>query len=486
MAPTDTLLQVARPQAKFLPKQVATFFFKRLVNDNNDPTGYFECKACGRSRKQAAGTGHTNLKASNRFAWLEWVVKSNLPLSFVENPVIRRYTNLPPVSVDTLHLNMEAVTREVETIIGAEMITEFGLIFDGWSNGSEYYLAVYAVYSIKSGGHYPLLSMAPVVNEPEDDRGAESLLAAISTFLPFFGKTVEQCLFLVGDICSVNKKLANLMGVILVGCASHRLILALKAILAPYEADLCKVQRLMKKLKTLSEGAKLRLVKPLRPVLRQETRWGSTHAMLRRYFVLRGFLSMDDDELAEFLPSPATHSPFKALLNELSDCESVSLALQGDDVDLLGARDLLDGLIAVKPILKTYIGASANIIHSPAFESGCCKVLAGDAAKLLRGEKTALGPFLQGLECEPQAVALQKEGFAERILKKRKIKPCVASYPLVSAIPPTSNRVERLFSVARAMIGHERQALSPLAVEMLLFLKVNASYWDVEVVDRCV
>ncbi|ETO83621.1 hypothetical protein F444_02386 [Phytophthora nicotianae P1976] len=374
---------------------------------------------------------------------------------------------------------MEAVTREVETIIGAEMITEFGLIFDGWSNGSEYYLAVYAVYSIKSGGHYPLLSMAPVVNEPEDDRGAESLLAAISTFLPFFGKNV-------GDICSVNKKLANLMGVILVGCASHRLILALKAILAPYEADLCKVQRLMKKLKTLSEGAKLRLVKPLRPVLRQESRWGSTYAMLRRYFVLRGFLSMDDDELAEFLPSPATHSRFKAVLNELSDCESVSLALQGDDVDLLGARDLLDGLIAVKPILKTYIGASANIIHSPAFESGCCKVLAGDAAKLLRGEKTALGPFLQGVECEPQAVALQKEGFAERILKKRKIKPCVASYPLVSAIPPTSNRVERLFSVARAMIGHERQALSPLAVEMLLFLKVNASYWDVEVVDRCV
>ncbi|ETN00559.1 hypothetical protein PPTG_18002 [Phytophthora nicotianae INRA-310] len=44
------------------------------------------------------------------------------------------------------------------------------------------------------------------------------------------------------------------MGVPLVGCASHRLNLALKAFLAPYEADLCDVQRLMKKLKTLSEG----------------------------------------------------------------------------------------------------------------------------------------------------------------------------------------------------------------------------------------
>ncbi|ETI54883.1 hypothetical protein F443_02383 [Phytophthora nicotianae P1569] len=359
---------------------------------------------------------------------------------------------------------MEAVTHEVETIIGAEMPNEFGLMLDGWSNGSEYYLAVYAVYSIKGGGHYLLLSMAPVVNEPEDDRGAESLLAAISIFLPFSEKN--------GETMSISCR--------------HRLILAVKALLALYEADVCEVQRLMKQLKTLSEGAKLRLVTPLRPVLRQQTRWGSTHAMLRRYFELRGFLSMDDDELAEFLPSPTTRSRPKALLNELSDCESVSLALQGDDVDLLGARDLLDGLIAVKPILKTYIGASANIIHSPAFESGCRKGLAGDAAKLLRDEKTAIGPFLQGVECEPQVVALQKEGFAERILKKSKVKPCVASYPLVSAIPPTSNRVERLFSVARAMIGHERQALSPLAVEMLLFLKVNASYWDVEVVDRCV
>ncbi|ETP52673.1 hypothetical protein F442_02350 [Phytophthora nicotianae P10297] len=431
MAPTDTLLQVARPQAKFLPKQVVTFFFKRLVNDNNDPTGYFECKACGRSRKQAAGTG---------------------------------YTNLSPISVDTLRFNMEAVTHEVETIIGAEMPNEFGLMLDGWSNGSEYYLAVYARMTAEPSRFW-----------------RQSLF-----FFLFRKKTVKQCLFLVGDNCSVNKKLANLMGIPRVGCASHRLILAVKALLALYEADVCEVQRLMKQLKTLSEGAKLRLVTPLRPVLRQQTRWGSTHAMLRRYFELRGFLSMDDDELAEFLPSPTTRSRPKALLNELSDCESVSLALQGDDVDLLGARDLLDGLIAVKPILKTYIGASANIIHSPAFESGCRKGLAGDAAKLLRDEKTAIGPFLQGVECEPQVVALQKEGFAERILKKSKVKPCVASYPPVSAIPPTSNRVERLFSVARAMIGHERQALSPLAVEMLLFLKVNASYWDVEVVDRCV
>jgi hypothetical protein len=76
--------------------------------------------------------------------------------------------------------------------------------------------------------------------------------------LPFFGKTLSQCLFIVGDNCGVNKRLANLMGVPLVGCASHRLNLAVKSILAPYEEDLEAVQSVMKKLRTLNGAAKLR------------------------------------------------------------------------------------------------------------------------------------------------------------------------------------------------------------------------------------
>ncbi|KAE9229419.1 hypothetical protein PF004_g10781 [Phytophthora fragariae] len=155
------------------------------------------------------------------------------------------------------------------------------------------------------------------------------------------------------------------MSVPLVGCASHRLYLAVKGFLVPYEDDLNQVQRLMKKLRTLKEGSKLRLKTPIRPVLRQATRWGSTHAILRRYFDLLVFLSVDNDDLAQYLPSPATHRRLEGLLDDLSDCEYVSLALQGDNIDLLAARDLLDGLIAVKPSLGTYIGASANIVHSP-------------------------------------------------------------------------------------------------------------------------
>ncbi|KAE9041408.1 hypothetical protein PR002_g4466 [Phytophthora rubi] len=221
----------------------------------------------------------------------------------------------------------------------------------------------------------------------------------------------------------------------------------------------------MKKLRTLKEGSKPRLKTPIRPVLRQATRWGSTHAILRRYFDLLVFLSVDNDDLAEYLPSPATHRRLEGPLDDLSDCEYVSLALQGDNLDLLAARDLLDGLIAVKPSLGTYIGASANIVHSP----------------YSRLVATTSSPVMQPRSAEQQPT--RKEGFAERILKKRKVTPSLATYPLVRAIPPTSNVVERLFSVARVMIGHERQALTPAAVEMLLFLKTNAAYWGVEVVD---
>jgi hypothetical protein len=115
---SDTLLLAtpARSRSRFTPKQVALFFFKPLLDDNEDPTDYHVCKACGKYRKQTPGKGFSNLeshvrlqhptyeremanagsadtvsliswvskKASNRFSWMEWIIKAGLPLSFCE------------------------------------------------------------------------------------------------------------------------------------------------------------------------------------------------------------------------------------------------------------------------------------------------------------------------------------------------------------------------------------------------------------------
>ncbi|KAG3117223.1 hypothetical protein PI124_g22723 [Phytophthora idaei] len=117
------------------------------------------------------------------------------------------------------------------------MSKEFGLVLDGWIHGPEDFLAVFACFETSDGPWYPLLSMAPSMDEPDDALSAGGHAAAIDRFL----RSLTDVLFLVGVNCAVNKTLARLMGALLVGCASHRLNLAVCELLAPHKADFEKV-----------------------------------------------------------------------------------------------------------------------------------------------------------------------------------------------------------------------------------------------------
>ncbi|KAE9065952.1 hypothetical protein PF002_g21004 [Phytophthora fragariae] len=94
---------------------------------------------------------------------------------------------------------MESVVKAVEKDIGEEMPMAFGLIIDGWTHGTEHFLAVYACYESLDGPRFPLLSMAPIIDEPDDALNADGHAAAIARFLPFFGRSLADVLFLVGD-----------------------------------------------------------------------------------------------------------------------------------------------------------------------------------------------------------------------------------------------------------------------------------------------
>lgn len=82
--------------------------------------------------------------------------------------------------------------------------------------------------------------------------------------------------------------------------------------------------------------------------------------MLKRYFCIREFISADDDELADYLPSRTAHRKLAALLASLEDVESVSKRLQANGLTLLDARDLFDGLIEIQPSFAKYIGKLAR------------------------------------------------------------------------------------------------------------------------------
>ncbi|ETI47087.1 hypothetical protein F443_08620 [Phytophthora nicotianae P1569] len=272
-----TTSSTQRP-ATLTNRQVANFYFRPCCDQYDEVIlEYFRCR-CGAVRKRAPGLGYTNLmqhirrehpsfaaemlaatrgetgsllhyvrnSALNTFGWLEWIVLGNLPLSFCESRLSRRYTNLEPISVETLRGSLESVTRSVERAIAADLPERFGIIFDGWSHASEHFIAVFAWYEVDEAIRCPLLSMAPLVNEETDDLSAATHQAFLRTMLlRDYNKRLEQCVFPVGDNCSVNRRLATLMGVPLVGCASHRLNRAVAAELSEHAEDLDLVQTLM-------------------------------------------------------------------------------------------------------------------------------------------------------------------------------------------------------------------------------------------------
>ncbi|ETM97391.1 hypothetical protein PPTG_20312 [Phytophthora nicotianae INRA-310] len=199
------------------------------------------------------------------------------------------------------------------------------------------------------------------MNEPDDDLSSRSHYAFLATMLPRdFGVQIDQCRFIVGDNCSVNRLLAMLMGYLLLGADGQ-----------------------------VEDAHSIRQV--------SDTRWSSTFGMLKRYFQLLEFLDAEDDDIMEVLPSPTSNKRLRALFKELKSVESVAKALQGRDVDLLDVR------------------------QCPDFESVCVRVLRGRQNRLTRAEKTALGPFVKLAGDATVESDNEDLSFVERHRKRRRI-----------------------------------------------------------------
>ncbi|RAW19975.1 hypothetical protein PC110_g23583, partial [Phytophthora cactorum] len=102
--------------------------------------------------------------------------------------------------------------------------------------------------------------------------------------------------------------------------------------------------------------------------------------MLDRYFRLREFLSADDEDIADLLPSRSVHRKLEDLLSKLRFVESISKKLQSDDLTLLDARDLFDGLLEQRPSFSNYLsGDSALLTAEEAEELEPFKVVEGSS-----------------------------------------------------------------------------------------------------------
>jgi hypothetical protein len=509
---------------KYSSKEIAATFFQETGTETKGARTItlFECQ-CGTTRSQELKKGYVNLlshikeshkdweqimasknnqssimqfvdkKSSTIFSWLQWIVTKNLPLEIVEDELTRKMTKLESISVTTLRKYLYKVTEAVEDIVKEELPETFGIVFDGWTERSVHYIAVFASYSKEGVSKTPLLAIAPPFNE--EDFSAASHKAFIEDVLDLYGKNLSNLSFMVADNCSTNKSIANLLGIPMIGCASHRFNLACTLFLTEYEDQLNAINSLMVELRKLKKAAKLRKVTELEPIKRNVTRWNSTHSMLKRFFELKPFLDENDTEIATLIPSGLDLMKLQGLMKDLELIhpiglmkdldllQPVTLKLQESNCTMLEVRRIFDYLLKKYPIMERYLSSDANIIHSPVFEEGLIKVLDNaPEEKFTQAEKSALYRFKRAGPSATIEATESSTSIVEQALKKRKLN--ISSYVDMTFIPPTSNIVERLFSKARLVLTDYRKSMSPYTFECIMFLKMNNALWDISLVSK--
>ncbi len=131
---------------------------------------HWDCKYCSdeegfstKTLKQKKGTGWSNLfshvqnvhtdyqtimkekaksvfivpaKVNNMYSWIELMVVKKLPLTLVDDELFRKASCYDPVSSNTLKKYMELHCGIIEDELRTILPMKFGIIFDGWSEGS--------------------------------------------------------------------------------------------------------------------------------------------------------------------------------------------------------------------------------------------------------------------------------------------------------------------------------------------------------------
>ena len=125
--------------------------------------------------------------------------------------------------------------------------------------------------------------MDNVDNDEDTDFTAESIRNYIFNELALVGRNFDDIEFVAGNNCIVNRKLARLLRVPLLGSASHKLNLAVSKLYEGEDDLLEVVQDQMQKLRTLKNSSKLRRVSDYTACLRNDTRWNSVHQSWKLY-----------------------------------------------------------------------------------------------------------------------------------------------------------------------------------------------------------
>jgi hypothetical protein len=102
------------------------------------------------------------------FQWIKLIVMKNLLVRFIDCPYIRNMSKLRPVPVKTLQQHVFALSKLMKEKVKAKLPSKFVVVFDGWTEGTEHFIAISASYTVidsTTGKEVPvqvMLSMQPL------------------------------------------------------------------------------------------------------------------------------------------------------------------------------------------------------------------------------------------------------------------------------------------------------------------------------------
>ncbi|RLN97235.1 hypothetical protein BBJ28_00007146 [Nothophytophthora sp. Chile5] len=419
-------LSKATFSTSFIPSEVLFFFDVRVV----DWSITYQCRKRPSRPKQAWKTGYSNVRKhlmscigpdymerfkeakrdqvnplgfesekfiSNRelsvFRWIEWLIMRGMPLSEVENPLTRSICRLDTVCSNSMKLYITNLVPLVEQVIRKKLPVFFGIMLDGWTDVFTHYIGIIATF-MEDGKYYEiLLGCSPPLNEKSYT--ADEHYSLLVVVLENYGKSIGSPAVLIGDNCSTNKALADLMGIPLIGCGCHKLNLAVKAYLARRPAIGKTIARVDKavsqKMRNLKAAGALRDLTPLTPIKRNVTRWSSTHKMLERFLRIEVSARQLDD-IDPFRRSDLEW--IKEVMSALTNFKSTMTDLQRKGQHIGAVHDTFGLMTEDYPELKDYLAADAAISHNPLFESAVVKIINGEQDSLTIEEKAKVSSFL--------------------------------------------------------------------------------------------
>lgn len=452
------------------------------------------------------------------YGWLQMIIMADNSFSIVENKIYQSFSKYGTISRPTIMKYLNLLHKKVLEKLSREVPEHFGAIFDGWTcdGPMEHYFAYFLVWSTNTGYNKCLLTCDVLEkNEAGAVRlSAENIVNQLTRKLILINKNLSQIDYIGGDNASVNIKVAKLINVPFVGCASHRLALAVKLLTDKNIANrnvILKVHTLMKKLRTIINRSILREYTHLAPEIRNQTRWSSCYNMLIKYMSIKDCPTESyEEDVLQLFPSMVEINIIRKLCEDLECINKISIALQseGNHVNLAYVRIIFDGnliflfhmcnhfigLIEKYPTFRKYLGTDSNIIKFNHFENAITKLQSQKEDTLSINEKEAISNFkfecvdMSNEEVHPLGDTVLEESFADTLLKNanKMVKNNHNNsnqYRSVNHILPTSNICERLFSIAKLIKTDNRKTMSPSNLNRVLFLRFNRNLWDEKLVN---